>query len=60
MNISLNIFSLDAANFLSRNMNASCGNVQFTEVKIESDELFSNMIDNNSSNDTESIPESKK
>ena len=45
-------------------MNVSCENVQTTEVKIESDELFSagiitNMVDNNSTQDT-FVPESKK
>ena len=45
-------------------MNGSCGNIQFTEVKIECNELFSagiitNMVDNNSRQDTV-VPESKK
>ena len=55
--MSLNIFfSPDADNVLSSYMNVSCENVQTTEVKIESDELFSaeiitSMVDNNSIQD---------
>ena len=45
-------------------MNVSCENVQMTEIKIESEELFSagiitNMVGNNSTQDTV-VPESKK
>ena len=49
---------------MSSNLNVSCENVQTTEVKIESDELFSaeiitSMVDNNSIQD-KFVLESKK
>ena len=52
----------DAAKISSNNMNVTYGNVQFTEVKTEFDELYSaglinNMFGNSSRQDT-FIPES--
>ena len=53
MNRRLNISSPDAANCLSTNLNVSCENVQFAEVKIGLGALLStgiitNTLDNNS------------